>query len=428
MEIDGYELENRIHMNSKDEEASGKARKRVSRACDRCRTKKDKCDALRPRCSPCIATNFDCVYDQQSKKRGLPEGYVRGLEKLWALSVMRINGLEDAIRHIASQEQNFNLWSHDASGEVLHSKWKDSGVLRELEAMLARTDQDNNANRKRKRDNEEEISGEDPVSAVYSLQPDLQIVPAAGKEFNIPKVSSLDTPHQDRLSLPTTANSILEHYFAYTHCWLPIVEKHQVMRTFWEVSKGQKRSDADLALLWAVLAYTSQQTDHESQERTPLEMLAVARDLLPAWGPFELGNVQALVLLTLLNIGLGQWKQASILVGIASRAAMQVRSNRPSGKRLGATTQACCILDTLIASHLMSRPHLRRSDFQGLENLEEDGSEDWGKSFPFINLHDLLFFWMVVTVSFAAREDIEFLYRDPLQLKLPCCSPILLTN
>jgi hypothetical protein len=379
MEIDGYELEKRIGMNSKNEEATGRARKRVSRACDRCRLKKDKCDALRPRCSPCIATNFDCVYDQQSKKRGLPEGYVRGLEKLWALSVIKIDGLEDAIRQIGSQEQNFNLWSNDSSGEVLHSRWKDSGVLRELESMLARTDQDTNP-KKRKRDNEEDVSVEDSISAVCSLQPDFRIVPSTGQEFRVSNMVSMNTvsPHRDRLSLPNDANSILEHYFAYTHCWLPIVEKHQVMRTFWEIAKGQKRSDADLALLWAVLAYTSQQIDHQGLERTPAEMLAVVRDLIPSWGPFEPAHVQALVLLTLLNIGIGQWNQAYILVGIASRAGLQCRSsNSPRSKRFGATLQACCIFDTLIAGHLVSQPHLRRSDLQDLEYLEEDGSEDW---------------------------------------------------
>ena len=44
---------------------------------------------------------------------------------------------------------------------------------------------------------------------------------------------------------------------------------------------------------------------------------------------------------------------------------------------MGATLQACCILDTLVAGHLTLRPHLRRSDLQAIDYLEEDGSEDW---------------------------------------------------
>jgi hypothetical protein len=101
-------------MNSNDD--VGRARKRVSRACDRCRVKKDKCDGLQPRCSPCTTNNVECSYDPISKKRGLPEGYVRGLEKLWALAIIKIDGLEDAIRQITSQNQSFHYWSHEASG------------------------------------------------------------------------------------------------------------------------------------------------------------------------------------------------------------------------------------------------------------------------------------------------------------------------
>ncbi|KAL2216858.1 hypothetical protein M432DRAFT_633325 [Thermoascus aurantiacus ATCC 26904] len=50
-------------------------RKRVSRACDRCRSKKDKCDGARPACAACVASGLACSYDPQAKKRGLPGGY-----------------------------------------------------------------------------------------------------------------------------------------------------------------------------------------------------------------------------------------------------------------------------------------------------------------------------------------------------------------
>jgi len=62
-------------------------RKRVSQACDRCRSRKDKCDGNKPTCSTCLTNGRDCSYDANVKKRGLPEGYVRGLEKLWGLAI-----------------------------------------------------------------------------------------------------------------------------------------------------------------------------------------------------------------------------------------------------------------------------------------------------------------------------------------------------
>ncbi|KLJ12073.1 hypothetical protein EMPG_12799 [Blastomyces silverae] len=61
---------------------TGSKRKRVSKACDRCRGKKYRCDGQRPACMACRESGHDCSYDPTAKKRGLPEGYVRGLEKL----------------------------------------------------------------------------------------------------------------------------------------------------------------------------------------------------------------------------------------------------------------------------------------------------------------------------------------------------------
>jgi hypothetical protein len=370
-------------MNSNDD--VGRARKRVSRACDRCRVKKDKCDGLQPRCSPCTTNNVECSYDPISKKRGLPEGYVRGLEKLWALAIIKIDGLEDAIRQITSQNQSFHYWSHEASGEVLHTRWKDSGVLRELEHMLSRTDAEASTNRnKRKRidDSEGYITSEVPGSALCSLQPEFHLISTLERE-PVPSetVGSSSSAHDaSQVPLPATASAILEHYFAYTHCWLPIVEKHQVMRTCYEHAKGQNRaSPADLAVLWAILAYTSQQLDHESHERKPQAMFVSAQQFIHDQnGPFELGHVQAMLLIALLHIGQARWDKAWMLIGVASRAGLRLGSSSTSlTKRVAATLQACCILDTLVAGHLMLRPHLRRSDIGELECLEEDASEDW---------------------------------------------------
>jgi hypothetical protein len=38
-------------------------RKRVSQACDRCRSRKDKCDGKKPVCSTCAALEQVCSYD-----------------------------------------------------------------------------------------------------------------------------------------------------------------------------------------------------------------------------------------------------------------------------------------------------------------------------------------------------------------------------
>lgn len=52
-------------------------RKRVCKACDRCRLKKSKCDGSTP-CSRCKADNAICVFGERKKSQDkvYPKGYV----------------------------------------------------------------------------------------------------------------------------------------------------------------------------------------------------------------------------------------------------------------------------------------------------------------------------------------------------------------
>ncbi|KAK5814302.1 fungal-specific transcription factor domain-containing protein [Linnemannia elongata] len=49
-------------------------RLRVSKACDSCRRKKVKCDAIHPLCTNCETFNYECTYNDPTKKRGPPKG------------------------------------------------------------------------------------------------------------------------------------------------------------------------------------------------------------------------------------------------------------------------------------------------------------------------------------------------------------------
>ncbi|KAJ2381557.1 hypothetical protein GGI05_005942, partial [Coemansia sp. RSA 2603] len=55
-------------------------RQRVSRACDKCRRKKVKCDGKRPICTHCAALGESCTYLDATKKRGPPKGYIEVIE------------------------------------------------------------------------------------------------------------------------------------------------------------------------------------------------------------------------------------------------------------------------------------------------------------------------------------------------------------
>ncbi|CAG8528580.1 13543_t:CDS:2 [Acaulospora morrowiae] len=55
-------------------------RQRISKACDSCRRKKVKCDGFQPVCGNCSSFNQECTYNDTTKKRGPPKGYIDAIE------------------------------------------------------------------------------------------------------------------------------------------------------------------------------------------------------------------------------------------------------------------------------------------------------------------------------------------------------------
>lgn len=129
-----------------DDEGDGD-RKRVSQACDTCRSKKLKCDGARPVCSSCVSQRRQCLYGTVTKKRGLPEGYVRGMEKLLGLLISRdgkdeVNAsFQIALDDPSAKEDLIRQWNGQlASGETLAERWRESRLCKALEALLPELD------------------------------------------------------------------------------------------------------------------------------------------------------------------------------------------------------------------------------------------------------------------------------------------------
>ncbi|KAG5355246.1 Transcriptional activator protein [Yarrowia sp. C11] len=53
---------------------------RIAQACDRCRSKKIKCDGKRPHCSHCVSVGFECKTSDKLTRRAFPRGYTEALE------------------------------------------------------------------------------------------------------------------------------------------------------------------------------------------------------------------------------------------------------------------------------------------------------------------------------------------------------------
>ncbi|CCF56691.1 hypothetical protein KAFR_0B03950 [Kazachstania africana CBS 2517] len=54
---------------------------RVTQACDRCRSKKTRCDGRKPQCSQCAAVGFECKVSDKLIRKAYPRGYTESIEE-----------------------------------------------------------------------------------------------------------------------------------------------------------------------------------------------------------------------------------------------------------------------------------------------------------------------------------------------------------
>jgi hypothetical protein len=66
---------------------------RIAQACDRCRSKKIRCDGVTPCCSQCTNVGFECKTSDKLSRRAFPRGYTESLEE-------RVRALEAEVREL----------------------------------------------------------------------------------------------------------------------------------------------------------------------------------------------------------------------------------------------------------------------------------------------------------------------------------------
>ncbi|KAJ5587616.1 uncharacterized protein N7459_003381 [Penicillium hispanicum] len=437
--------------------AAQRKRQRVSRACDSCRSKKDKCDGIQPVCSTCASLCRPCTYKANPKKRGLPTGYIRSLELLWGLVFQKIQGSEDVMRALM---RSVNLPSHlatmgkEAEGlDTLMSSFKNSTVLRDIERMLVVLEQPEEEKERSLQaygdgdtpldvdgilasseaqewqvpegldHREAPLPGVSPprasmISSVPQRTPVYRTRDSGAQtissEFTSPTITISLNPNDPRststdtsLQLPCNAWPLLDIYFSYTQCWFPILEKHDILRTAFQYTEGDvytsraASGSGDHASLWAALTLASLQNasisatcevDGQSDGRfNSSQLYNTARGLIPSEnGPYELGHVQALLILSLIKFGQQEWTAAWMLVGHAVRIAQTLGLDQPSFPSPSGTSEqrkqqgrarhvflGCFVLETLIAEQTSQCPSLRKDDLARVGFINEDGLEEW---------------------------------------------------
>lgn len=359
-------------------------------------------------CFPCAFQKRNCTYQSSPKKRGVQTGYIKTLEVALAWLFDKVPGTEDALEnlltHDSSQTQSLLVGKESERSNRLHKRWRKSKVHKEIDRILsgghvskARADKSSPS------DNDESDTAQSDKAAPIKLQqdsnPTAEPVPSVnGSSLRLIDGQGGSLTASKLTRLPPDYWRLLDIYFSYTHCWFPILEKQDLLKTVYLYpSEGLDilRTDtasASHAELWAALALASYQdassarstaqSDSTDTNHPPDDLYAIARSLtLSEDGEFDVQHARALLLLALVNIGRGKKTRAWILIGLAHRIALDItelpRGEESSPKRAIAVLMGCCILDTLISVHRKGLPGLETAAI--IENLSipEDNLDEW---------------------------------------------------
>lgn len=309
-----------------------------------------------------------------------------------------------------------SLWSDDGASESLHESWKSSRLYGALEKLLSSSSNaapsPATSQTSGKRSREEHgftAPGEwgfriDNSTPPLGLDAPRVVEPSAPSfkraRLSLPTdsraVSQSHSTGPNALQLPPQTSHLLDVYFAITHSWFPIVAKHNILRASYLYANAPlavtnaSPGSGDHAALWAILSYTISQSRANQRDSLGLfsktkEYYSIAQSLIPPENErYELGHVQALLLLTLVNIGLEEWTAAWLMSGKAVRIAISrelgtlTDTRRSEELRQGkAAFLGCFVIDSLLSFRLTRRPCMHPRDLSPVGLLEEDGLEEW---------------------------------------------------
>jgi hypothetical protein len=398
---------------SGDSEGGPMKRQRVSRACDQCRTAREKCDGIQPICFTCASSNRDCTYTTNPKRRGIQPGYIRTLELTLAWTLCNVGGTGDALIGLLQDEKGQLLISSvdSTASNNLHNKWRKHVVSKAIDRVLSgesTNDLFEQAISTSGEDEDEEEPGpEPPVQPISLLTPDsLRAAPPQFQSDDIldPQYQYMQSqtaqipvinPHplNQRINIPSNHWRLIDVYFAYTHSWLPLASKERILKLCYsypniglELIVG--RDSADHAELWSIMALASIQERSTRQQSVPtnVDILGIAESLVyPVVEDADVGHIGALLTLALVNIALQRLSLAWLLLGRAIRAGLWLeldhsrQTSVPSqaADRLRGLVLGCFVVETVLAAQLGAVPNLRTDFIQSLGLIPEEGLDEW---------------------------------------------------
>ncbi|GES64808.1 C6 transcription factor [Aspergillus terreus] len=363
-------------------------RQRISRACDQCRRRKSKCDGAQPICSICRAAGRSCTYNPSGRRRGLQSGYVRALQAILGIVLETVPNSETTVKAILGDVRSQGDFLGSDLSERYIAVWRGSKLSQETLQML-------DPSVKRVSDDDDELEREPELE----LEPkDTPISTAlAGMTSNVCSNCPDHPPQSQSLSLnrpsditawplPENVVQIVEYYFSHVHSWFPILERRDILRSMHNDPMAPDDPTAGGRItLWAVILYVLVARDGMNPERhswrAQIQTFLQLRILEDSDG-LQQSHAEALLVLVLLDMGIGDLSKAWVGVGLAERL-LAILPISARDVRYGRTRHGCCFLDTLISALMEQTPYQSGVTRDEYGKIDEDGLEEWDVWVPF---------------------------------------------
>ncbi|PKS05123.1 hypothetical protein jhhlp_008490 [Lomentospora prolificans] len=380
--------------NTSGETSMQNKRRRVSRACDTCRSAKDKCDGVKPRCQRCVSMQRQCTYLNPEKRRGIRTGYLRAIEVALALLLDYIPASESVLLMALSEQEDDQrdifIDKDSPTAEALLKRWHQSDVYQGIDRIISRDettprsdppDGDGASSVPRLLDSvgrRAERNGELTKWRAGSLR-----VMSPASQHGFGEVSHLE--------LPSNSRNYLEAYFTWAHCWFPIVEQEPLTQlaasypaTGFRVDP-RDQSYSRHAELWSAMAVGAALESRRGNlpdvlSRGPgriqipgeppshVVIYSTARKLVPTEdGVLDECHVRSLLLLSLAKLASSETNASWMLIGQAVRLFLQLPKyhtgqKNPFSQQDLIVFMACFILDTLVSLRLGKPSQMRSLD------------------------------------------------------------------
>lgn len=357
-------------------------RQRIYRACDQCRRRKSKCDGEQPVCSICSQAKRPCTYETGGGRRGLPSGYVRSLEITLGLILQHSPSSQNTVHSVLRDSRGLGNFLKSKVAKRSVSVWRKSKPYRDLSQLISPGSEDEVF------DDSEWEPGE-PVGAQDNdeTMADFDNVPSyPAKPESIQKPAN-NVSQPDifvNVQLPDKTSDLVDFYFTYTHCWFPILERRSVLRAM-HLGNGKSDSNGndqgDLSsrmVLWSLVAYTSAMRGIMQPQMPNLFtlQLAIEQQALVQWETLDLGYTQAMLILVLMHVAMGNINQAWLLIAKASRMLVTLPMSAKKA-RFNHVYNGCVLLDNMISAVLDRAPCLSQREQLMHGPVEEDDLEEW---------------------------------------------------